>query len=220
MIYRDQDGLKGAVIGYNVMQNRLQKLHDAIKGLGVQPTMEILDSVAFEGNWAPVKTDLEKQLSAIPSNALYKIAYEEQQQNITKIQENQVKEVQEAAGKYLLPPIEHFSIVDSVVTISPEVNKILEEQYSIYADSEGRKSVLAALKKLREAQEALDQAVAAAAKREATPLEKQSKAGKVWAPIRHPEEIRGLRPIGEFALAALDVDGRIVLKGENFSYLK
>lgn len=219
LIYRDQDGLKGAVIGYNVMQNRLQKLHDAIKGLGVQPTVEMLYSIAFEGNWTPVNVELEKQLAAIPSTTLYRIAYEGQQQTISEIKDHQVKDVLEAANKYL-PPMEHFSVVDSVVTINPEVKKILEEQYSIYADSEGRKSVLAALKNLREAQEALDQAVAAAAKREATRLEKKSKAGEVWSQIRHPEEIRGLRPIGEFALAALDVDGRIVLKGENFSYLK
>lgn len=217
LIFRDQDRLKKAVCGYNVMRDKLQKLHDALKRLDIEPTLEMI-SETVNGNWRSVEAQLEKELAEQPK-ALRTLIAEQNKENVFNIRINQVKDVQEILQNYVVP-IEHFSIENSRVVISPEVEGLLDEQFSIYADSEGRKSVLEAIDALRAAQVALDKAVEAAAKRPMTPLEERALKRDFPTPLRSPNEIRGLRPIGEFALAALDLDGSIVIKGENFSYLK
>lgn len=218
LIYRNQEAIKHAKIGYNCMQNGLQKLYDALKGLDIEPTLETISEIVFEGNWRSVEAQLEKKLAELPK-VLRTLVAEQNKENAFNIRINQVKDVLEIAQNYIAP-IEHFSIENSKVVISPEVDELLNEQFSIYADSEGRKSVLEAIDALRAAQVALDKAVEAAAKRPMTPLEERA-SKKIYSstPWHFPDDIRGLRPVGEFALAALDLDGSIVIKGENFSYL-
>lgn len=218
LIYRNQEAIKHAKIGYNNMQSRLQKLYDALKGLDIEPTLEMISEIVDNGNWRSVEAKLEKELAEQPK-ALRTLIAEQNKENVFNIRINQVKDVLEISQNYIVP-IEHFSIENSRVVISPEVEGLLDEQFSIYADSEGRKSVLEAIDALRAAQVALDKAVEAAAKRPMTPLEEFASKRDFPTPLHFPNEIRGLRPIGEFALAALDLDGSIVIKGENFSYLK
>lgn len=218
LIYRNQGAIKHAKIGYNNMQSRLQKLYDALKGLDIEPTLEMISEIVDNGNWRSVEAQLEKELAEQPK-ALRTLIAKQNKENVFNIKINQVKDVLEISQNYIVP-IEHFSIENSRVVISPEVEGLLDEQFSIYADSEGRKSVLDAIDALRAAQVALDKAVEAAAKRPMTPLEERASKSIYSSPLHFPDDIRGLRPIGEFALAALDLDGSIVIKGENFSYLK
>lgn len=218
LIHRNQEAIKHAKIGYNNMQSRLQKLYDALKGLDIEPTLEMISEIVDNGNWRSVEAQLEKELAEQPK-ALRTLIAEQNKENVFNIRINQVKDVLEISQNYIVP-IEHFSIENSRVVISPEVEGLLDEQFSIYADSEGRKSVLEAIDALRAAQVALDKAVEAAAKRPMTPLEERASKRNFPTPLHFPNEIRGLRPIGEFALAALDLNGSIVIKGENFSYLK
>lgn len=218
LIYRNQEAIKHAKIGYGRMQDRLQKLYDALKGLDIEPTLEMISEIVFKGNWRSVEAQLEKEMAVQPK-ALRTLIAEQNQEAAFNIRINQVKDVLEISQNYIVP-IEHFSIENSRVVISPEVDGLLDEQFSIYADSEGRKSVLEAIDALRAAQVALDKAVEAAAKRPMTPLEERASKRNYPSPLHFPDDIRGLRPIGGFALAALDLDGSIVIKRENFSYLK
>lgn len=227
LIYKDQHGLWEAMNRYKALTSKMQPVLNIIKDLGVQTTKERLTEVVMDRYWENIRTEMLSELSGFPA-LIREAATVEAESKIVKAQAlNLVKDAQDYWTEFgTLLSLDYITVSEGKVSLDPKLDSELEESYSIYADSEGRQNVYNAFKAAQSAIEALNQAVSAAEKREPEGVEQtycqmrdRGLAFGGYVP-KLPNDIQGVRPLGEFSIASIDTDGSLVLKGENFSYLK
>lgn len=222
LIYKDQDGLARADVNYKEVQRRLQIVLNAVKAQGTIPTFQALRGAIFNNNWTAIYEELIKPLEG-QHVTLAEYAQNKIIESLNKIQNKEALSLQKYWSEMIVIPDldRYYSIDGCTVVLDPSYKEALEEHFSVYADSEGRKTVLEAFNKAKEAVEELERAVKAAPKRDLTQEERLIKAGKYSCGARiFPDDLGGLRPLGIFAIAAIDPDGEMILKRANFSNLK
>ena len=111
--------------------------------------------------------------------------------------------------------IDCFTIQNGTVELDPAVLQQIEAEFSYYADSEGRKSVLEAFDVLKKAIDGFNQAVANAPKSEAYSRYMKHSFGFV-----SPQPLSGLKTPGFVSLGVFGYDGEVSLQGEFFKYVE
>lgn len=216
LIYKDDRAIEKKRACYFRALRGLRMYCNELKSAGVEPTMEVLSQICLRNNWEQVKSELEKAGAAVAKvSPSFKAAYDADIMASLNALKNKHQEIIGDAVNSYFSNIDCFTIQNGTVELDPAVLQQIEAEFSYYADSEGRKSILEAFDVLKKAIDGFNQAVANAPKSEAYSRYMKHSLGYV-----EPQPLSGLKTPGFVSLGVFGYDGEVSLQGEFFKYVE
>ena len=216
LIYKDDRAIEEKRARYFRALRGLRGFCNELKSAGIEPTMELLSQICLRDNWEQVKSELEKAGAAVAKvSPSFKAAYDADIMASLNTLKNKHQEIIGDAVNSYFNNIDCFTIQNGTVELDPAVLQQIEAEFSYYADSEGRRSVLEAFDVLKKAIDGFNQAVANAPKSEAYSRYMKHSFGYVY-----PQPLSGLKTPGFVSLGVFGYDGEVSLQGEFFKYVE
>jgi hypothetical protein len=216
LIYKDDRAIEEKKAHYFRALRGLKGFCNELKSAGIEPTMELLSQICLRDNWEQVKSELEKAGADVAKvSPSFKAAYDADVMASLNALRNKRQEIIGDAVSGYFNNIDCFTIQNGTVELDPAVLQQIEAEFSYYADSEGRKSVLEAFDVLKKAIDGFNQAVANAPKSEAYSRYMKHSFGFV-----NPQPLSGLKTPGFVSLGVFGYDGEVSLQGEFFKYVE
>lgn len=216
LIYKDNRGIEEKRARYFRTLRGLKGFCNELKSAGVEPTMEVLSQICLRDNWEQVKRELEKVGAAVAKvSPSFKAACDAAvMASLNALRKKRQEIIGDAVCGYF-NDIDCFTIQNGTVELDPTVLQQIEAEFSYYADSEGRKSILEAFDVLKKAIDGFNQAVANAPKSEAYSRYMKHSFGYI-----DPQPLSGLKTPGFVSLGVFGYDGEVSLQGEFFKYVE
>lgn len=199
---------------YNSRQKELQELINRMQSLGIETTMKNLkDLLTGESLQRLMRVEIDPAISALPERLKCRLQDEiltearNKYNDVIGILPSKLKTIYDTkyVGMISIKKLhEYFEIVDGKVSLSKDKARDIDESYSIYDDTPGRKEAYAACIKFMEAYKEYERAI---------------KEAIIKNPYGIPEvEIFALGWNPEYSLIELENDHTLKLHGEYFKH--
>lgn len=171
LIYKDDKAIKDTKHQHDKIKVNLQRIADALKDVSIEPTYNLVTSVVirFDGK-SPLLNDIfnkrvKLETQTVPAlEAMIKDKYDRCLNSITELGKNAYKSIYEYSVSPFFnpnpPKIDRFVIDKGKVSITPEGLEEIEDECSVYIDTENRIQVYEKAQKvidsIKDLQESLD----------------------------------------------------------------
>ncbi|MDH6357632.1 hypothetical protein [Parabacteroides sp. PF5-9] len=215
LIDRDERAIKDTKNLHNVAVVNLQKIADELKAIGVEPSYDlVISTVRFDGK----SIDLENILKGMANEEIQKVpALEEIIQKKYSEHSKRIKDLGVRAYNsinhytptpfYDPNPVEfsRLCIENGKVSITPERLIEIEDECSVYVDSESRNQIFEKMQKVIESVKDLQESLNSAQKKG---LDQYAKFYAV-APMN----------TSSLSILAVDHDGEVSINSKNFGFI-
>lgn len=216
LIYRDDKTIKDTKQQHERVKICLQKISDALKDVSIEPTYNLVTSVVirFDGKSSLLNDIFNKRVKqetqTVPAlEAMIKDKYDRCLNSITVLGKNAYKSIYEYSVSPFFnpnpPKIERFVIDNGKVSITPEGLEEIEDECSVYIDTENRIQVYEKAQKVIDSIKDLQESLDSAPKKD----------------LNHYTNLYAVSPLetSSLSILAVDHDGKVSINSISFDFI-
>lgn len=215
LIYKDDKAIKDTKQQHDKIKVNLQRIADALKDVSIEPAHNlVMGVVRFDGK-SPLLNDsfnkrVKQETQTVPAlEAMIKDKYDRCLNSIIELGKNAYKSIYEYSVSPFFnpnpPKIDRFVIDKGKVSITPEGLKEIEDECSVYIDTENRIQVYEKAQKVIDSIKDLQESLDSTSKKD---LEQYTRLYAV-SPLE----------TSSISILAVDHDGKVEINNSSFDFI-